>query len=70
MGDGPQTRWEPDPVTITLGGVAVSLPPAAFLQATAEGEALLVAAVREAVDGAQVTADLFAGLGTFALAHC
>ncbi|MDR6787992.1 23S rRNA (uracil1939-C5)-methyltransferase [Sphingomonas sp. BE138] len=71
-GMGPETRWEPEPVTMTLGGtrggVAVPLPPAAFLQATAEGEATLVAAVREAIGGAKIAADLFAGLGTFALA--
>lgn len=67
-GMGPETRWEPEPVTITLGGVAVPLPPAAFLQATTEGEAALVAAVCESVGEAKITADLFAGLGTFALA--
>jgi 23S rRNA (uracil1939-C5)-methyltransferase len=67
-GVGPETRWEPDAATITLGGVPVALPPAAFLQATAEGEAALVAAMREAVAGAATIADLFAGLGTFALA--
>ncbi|KTT71546.1 class I SAM-dependent RNA methyltransferase [Sphingomonas endophytica] len=67
-GMGPETRWEPEPVTITLGGVAVPLPPAAFLQATTEGEAALVAAVCESVGAAKITADLFAGLGTFALA--
>lgn len=66
-GSGAETRWEPDAVTITLGGVAVPLPPAAFLQATAQGEAALVAAVRDAVAGAATVADLFAGLGTFAL---
>jgi len=99
-GYGPQTRWEPEPVTVTLGtarhpsegwdlrppraqesvlaeapafagatsrGIAVPLPHGAFLQATAEGEAALVAAVGEAVGGASVVADLFAGLGTFAL---
>ncbi|HEY0312739.1 MAG TPA: class I SAM-dependent RNA methyltransferase [Allosphingosinicella sp.] len=67
-GYGPQTRWEPEPVTITLGGVPVPLPAGAFLQATREGEAALVAAVREAVGEARIVADLFAGLGTFALA--
>ncbi|WP_136162230.1 class I SAM-dependent RNA methyltransferase [Sphingomonas flavalba] len=67
-GYGPQTRWEPQPVTVTLGGVAVPLPHNAFLQATADGEAALVAAVKAAVDGAATVADLFAGLGTFALA--
>jgi 23S rRNA (uracil1939-C5)-methyltransferase len=66
-GYGPQTRWEPEPVTVTLGGVAVPLPPAAFLQATREGEAALLEAVREAVGEARIVADLFAGLGTFAL---
>lgn len=67
-GYGPETRWEPDAVTITLGGVPVPLPPASFLQATSEGEAALVAAVRAIVGEAPVVADLFAGLGTFALA--
>lgn len=67
-GYGPQTIWEPEPVTMTLSGVPVTLPHGAFLQATAEGEAALVAAVREAVGQAGVIADLFAGLGTFALA--
>ena len=67
-GDGPETRWEPKPVTITLGGIPVPLPPAAFLQATQEGEDALVAAMREATKGAGTIADLFAGLGTFTLA--
>jgi 23S rRNA (uracil1939-C5)-methyltransferase len=67
-GYGAQTHWEPEPVTITLGGVPVALPHGAFLQATAEGEAALVEAVRRAVGEARIVADLFAGLGTFALA--
>jgi 23S rRNA (uracil1939-C5)-methyltransferase len=67
-GLGPETRWEPEPVTITLGGVPVPLPYAAFLQATREGEAALVDAVRLAIGKADTIADLFAGLGTFALA--
>jgi 23S rRNA (uracil1939-C5)-methyltransferase len=66
-GLGPQTHWEPEPATMTLGGLPVPLPHGAFLQATAEGEAALVAAVREAVGEARTVADLFAGLGTFAL---
>ena len=68
QGFGPEARWEPEAVTVTLGGVAVPFPVGAFLQATADGEAALVAAVREAVGEAEVVADLFAGLGTFALA--
>jgi len=66
-GYGPQTRWEPEAATVTLGGVPVPLPHGAFLQATADGEAALVAAVREAAGEATTVADLFAGLGTFAL---
>ncbi|MEN3746900.1 class I SAM-dependent RNA methyltransferase [Sphingomonas sp. HF-S3] len=67
-GLGPTTRWEPDPVTITQGGVPVPFPHGSFLQATPEGEAALVAAVREIAGGAAAIADLFAGLGTFAFA--
>lgn len=67
-GYGPETLWEPEPVTVTLGGIPVALPHGAFLQATGDGEAALVAAVREAVGDAATIADLFAGLGTFALA--
>jgi len=51
----------------TLGRAHVVPPPGAFLQATAEGEAALVAAVREAVGEVGRLADLFAGCGTFAL---
>ncbi len=67
-GYGPEPRYEPRPVTVTLGQIAVPLPIGAFLQATVDGEAALVAAVREASAGAASPVDLFAGLGTFALA--
>jgi 23S rRNA (uracil1939-C5)-methyltransferase len=66
-GVGPSARWCPQPPTITLGALPVSLPDGAFLQATADGEAALVAAVRDTVGEAATTLDLFAGLGTFAL---
>ena len=68
QGYGSEALWEPEPVTVTLAGVAVSYPPGAFLQATADGEAALVAAAREWLAGARTVADLFAGLGTFAFA--
>lgn len=49
-------------------GVAdVCPPPGAFMQATAHGEAHLLAAVQEAVSGAKRVIDLFAGCGTFTL---
>jgi 23S rRNA (uracil1939-C5)-methyltransferase len=66
-GMGPQTRWEPQPVTVTLGGTPVALPHDAFLQATEDGEAALASAVKEGVGDARIVVDLFAGLGTFAL---
>ncbi len=67
-GYGPEARFEPQPVTVTLGGVPVAMPVGAFLQATEDGEAALVAAVIEATAGAGRIADLFAGLGTFGFA--
>jgi 23S rRNA (uracil1939-C5)-methyltransferase len=67
-GYGPEARYEPRPVTISLSGHPVAFPSGAFLQATADGEAALMAAVREAVGEARRPLDLFAGLGTFALA--
>ena len=67
-GLGPEVRWEPQPATVTLSERPVPLPIDAFLQATADGEQALVEAVLEAVGEAQTCADLFAGIGTFALA--
>ena len=46
----------------------VDFPPGAFLQATADGEAVLTAAVRDWLGGCERVADLFSGLGTFAFA--
>ncbi len=66
-GYGTETRWQPQPATVTLGGVAVAYPPYAFLQATGDGEAALLSAVEMAIGEADIVADLFSGLGTFAL---
>jgi 23S rRNA (uracil1939-C5)-methyltransferase len=68
QGLGAETLYEPEPATVTLAGTAVAFPVGAFLQATADGEAALVEAVGEAVEGSTVIADLFSGLGSFALA--
>ncbi len=67
-GFGATARWEPEPVTVTLGGVAVPFPAGNFLQATPEGEAALIASVYEIAADASTIADLFAGLGTFTFA--
>ena len=45
----------------------VQFPPAAFLQATEAGEAALLTAVKAALGPQKRLADLFAGIGTFAL---
>ena len=66
-GYGPTAHWEPEPVTVTLGGVPVGYPPYAFLQATRDGESALAEAVSAILGEAKLVADLFAGLGTFAL---
>lgn len=50
-----------------FGGALVAPPPGAFLQATEDGEAALLAAVSKAVGPARRIVDLFAGVGTFAL---
>ncbi len=50
-----------------FGTAPVVPPPGAFLQATREGEAALLAAVREAVGTAKHVIDLFSGSGTFSL---
>ncbi|MEE4200454.1 class I SAM-dependent RNA methyltransferase [Erythrobacter sp.] len=68
QGYGPETVWEPEPVTINLSGLPVALPPGAFLQATADAEARLTADASEWIDDAGIVADLFSGLGTFAFA--
>ena len=68
QGFGAEAFWEPEPVTVTLSGVAVPFPAGSFLQATCDGEQALVGAARDWLAGAGRTADLFSGLGTFAFA--
>ena len=68
QGYGPETMWEPEPVTVTLGGVPVALPPGAFLQATHDAEQRMAADAADWLGGARMVTDLFAGLGTFAFA--
>lgn len=52
---------------LRFGVISVTPPPGPFLQPSAEGEAALAGAVREAVGEARVIADLYAGCGTFSL---
>jgi len=66
QGYGAETQWEPQPVTITLSGRPVGMPPGGFLQATQGGEDALVADSKAWIGDAVSVADLFSGLGTFA----
>jgi 23S rRNA (uracil1939-C5)-methyltransferase len=52
---------------LAVGRAQVPLPPGSFLQATAEGEATLAKLVLDHIGKAKRVADLFAGIGTFAL---
>lgn len=71
-GDLARLDWEGQTITrrrpaLPMGRAMVVPPPAAFLQATADGEAALLAAVRDFTNGASTIVDLFAGCGTFTL---
>lgn len=71
--DFARVSWDGEPVItkrkplISLGTSHVSPPAGAFLQATEEGQWVLLAAVEEALGDSGPTVDLFAGCGTFAL---
>jgi 23S rRNA (uracil1939-C5)-methyltransferase len=55
------------PPTIAIGAARVTLPPGSFLQATVAGEETLAALVSEHCKRARHIADLFCGVGPFAL---
>ena len=69
-GDEPEPVAVLHPAAVSLSGVAVTPPPGAFLQASASGEAAIVAATLAALPAKGRIAELFAGCGTitFALA--
>lgn len=53
--------------TLTMGRARLAPPPGAFLQATQAGEEILARLVTEKIGCAKLVADLFCGVGTFAL---
>jgi 23S rRNA (uracil1939-C5)-methyltransferase len=63
--DGIQILLREGPLVATFGALKVDLPPAAFLQATREGETALVNRVLAALPASGHFADLFSGCGTF-----
>ncbi|MDJ0932370.1 RsmD family RNA methyltransferase [Breoghania sp.] len=62
-----ETVIEIRPPALDFGGAATVPPPGSFVQASANAEAAMAAAVLKAIGGAKRVADLFAGSGTFAL---
>lgn len=71
-GDLARLDWDGQAITrrapaLPVGRGRLIPPPGAFLQATAEAEAALLAAIREMTAGARRIVDLFAGCGTFTL---
>ena len=55
---------------LSMGAARINPPPGAFMQATRAGEEALAALTMEAIKGAKHVADLFSGVGTFALRLC
>jgi 23S rRNA (uracil1939-C5)-methyltransferase len=55
------------PAQLRIGRALVHLPPGTFLQATGKGEAMLAELVTQAAAESKRIADLFCGIGTFAL---
>jgi 23S rRNA (uracil1939-C5)-methyltransferase len=66
-----RATWNGEPAlqqmapVVAFGPARVTPPPAAFLQATAEGEAALVASTARTLTDASRVIDLFSGCGTF-----
>ena len=72
-GDLARLDWDGEAITrrppaLPVGAARVVPPAGSFLQATAEGQAALTAAVAAATAGAARIVDLFCGCGTFTLA--
>ncbi|MEQ8700463.1 MAG: RNA methyltransferase [Bauldia litoralis] len=65
--EGNELIVERRPVRLALGKLTVGLPPGAFVQATQDGEDILRSVVLSAAQGVDLVADLYAGIGTFAL---
>jgi len=53
--------------TVSFDGIAVTLPPGGFIQATTQAESTMRDLVASHMKGARSVADLFSGCGTFAL---
>lgn len=67
-GTGPEPISEKEAPLALLGGVAVQIPPGAFLQPSSEGQAAITAQVLAGIGATRgKVADLYAGVGSFSL---
>ena len=66
----PEVASQAEPATLTLAGATVSPPPGAFLQASPQGEAAIIAAVLAGLPAQRLARviELFAGCGTLSFA--
>ncbi|MFM2281558.1 MAG: hypothetical protein RLZZ444_3789, partial [Pseudomonadota bacterium] len=64
---GSEVLVEPQKPELDFGGVAVNVPPGAFVQASEHAEAVMAELVDTHIGKAKRVADLFSGCGTFAL---
>lgn len=55
------------PGELVFGAIRATVPPGGFLQASAQGESALIDLVGQGVGDARAVADLYCGIGTFAL---
>lgn len=62
-----ETHFSRESPVIAVPGGVIAVPPGAFLQASREGEAALIARVVAGAEGTSCAADLFCGVGTFTL---
>ncbi len=64
---GREIILERTPPSLSVGDATVTLPPGSFLQATEDGEQVLASLVLEHLEEATHIADLYCGIGPFAL---
>jgi 23S rRNA (uracil1939-C5)-methyltransferase len=64
---GGEALYQTRQPSVAMGRASVALPPGAFLQAVAAAEAAMAAFAGEALAGADRIADLYCGVGAFAL---
>lgn len=60
-----ETLHQTSAPAVTLGGIAVEVPPGVFMQASVEAQTLMTQLVEQGVGDAKTVLDLFCGIGTY-----